>query len=65
MIDNILNKLDKKRTMVINKKKRSLFKDEVLKYALEEESLNYLLCNPRCDGYTLFLISISSFGIRL
>ena|GEM_PF-2681943 len=29
--------------MVINKKKRALLKYEVLKYTLEEESLDYLL----------------------
>lgn len=35
IINNILNKLDEKRTIAINKMKSVLFKDEVLKYTLE------------------------------
>ena len=42
-IDNIIKELDKKRDIAINKKKRALLKDEMLKYRIEEDTLNYVL----------------------
>ncbi len=43
IIDNIIEELDKKRDIAINKKKQSLLKDEVLKYGEEEDTINYVL----------------------
>jgi hypothetical protein len=43
IIDNILEELDKKRDIVINKKKIALLKDEVSIYRLEENTLDYIL----------------------
>jgi len=36
IIDNIIEELDKKREVDINKKKKSILKDETLKYSQEE-----------------------------
>ena len=50
IIDNIIEELDKKREIAINKKQKSLLKDEVLKYRRRREY--YRLCsfhNPRRD----------------
>jgi hypothetical protein len=43
IIDNIINELDRKRDIAINKKKKALLKDEMLKYRLEEDTLDYIL----------------------
>src|SRR5687767_3489660 len=43
IIDNIINKLDRKRDIAINKKKKALLKDEMLKYRLEQDTLDYIL----------------------
>ena len=43
IIDNIIEKLDKKRDIAINKKKKALLKDEVSIYSLEENTLDYIL----------------------
>jgi hypothetical protein len=42
IIDNIIEELDKKREVAINKKKKALLKDEVWKYR-EEDSIDYVL----------------------
>ncbi|HSF51406.1 MAG TPA: hypothetical protein VLA74_11650 [Nitrososphaeraceae archaeon] len=42
IIDNIIEEMEKKST-VINKKKRVLFKDEVFMYGIGEDTLVYLL----------------------
>jgi hypothetical protein len=47
IIDNIIGELDKKRDIAINKKKEALFKDEVLMYRLEEQTLDYVLFTIR------------------
>ncbi len=43
IIDNIIEELDKKREIAINKKQKSLLKDEVLKYGEEENTIDYVL----------------------
>ncbi len=43
IIDNIIEELDRKMDVAINKKKKALLKDEMLKYRLEEYTLDYLL----------------------
>jgi hypothetical protein len=43
IIDNILEELDKKRDIAINKKKKALLRDEGSFYRLEENTLNYVL----------------------
>jgi hypothetical protein len=43
IIDNIIEELDKKREVVINKKKKTLLKDEVLEYGEEEDTMDYIL----------------------
>jgi hypothetical protein len=43
IIDNIIEELDKKREIAINKKKEALLKDEVSIYRLEENTLDYIL----------------------
>jgi hypothetical protein len=43
IIDNIIEELDKKRDIAINKKKRAKLKDEVWKYGEEEDSIDYVL----------------------
>jgi actin-related protein len=42
IIDNIIEELDKKREVAINKKKKALLKDEVLEYE-EEDTIDYVL----------------------
>jgi len=42
IIDNIVEELDKKRDITINKKQKTLLKNEVLEYE-EEESIDYVL----------------------
>ena len=43
IIDNIIEELDKKREVAINKKKKALLKDGVSIYRLEDNTLNYIL----------------------
>jgi hypothetical protein len=43
IIDNIIDELDKKRDIAINKKKEALLKDEVWKYSKEEDTIDYIL----------------------
>jgi hypothetical protein len=43
IIDNIIEELDKKREVAINKKKEALLRDEVSIYSLEENTLDYVL----------------------
>jgi hypothetical protein len=43
IIDNIIDELDEKRDIAINKKKEALLRDEVSIYRLEENTLDYVL----------------------
>ena len=43
IIDNIIKELDKKREVAINKKQKTLLKDEVLEYGEEEDTIDYIL----------------------
>ena len=43
IIDNIIEELDRKREVVINKKQKILLKDEVLEYGEEEDTIDYVL----------------------
>ena len=43
IIENIIEELDNKREVAINKKKQALLKDEVSIYRLEENTIDYLL----------------------
>ena len=43
IIDNIIEELDKKREVAINKKQKTLLKDEMLKYREEEDTIDYIL----------------------
>jgi hypothetical protein len=43
IIDNIIEELDKKRDIAINKKKEDLVRDEVSIYRLDENNLDYIL----------------------
>ena len=43
IIDNIIEELDKKREIAINKKQKTLLKDEVLEYGEEEDVIDYIL----------------------
>ena len=43
IIDNIIEELDRKREVVINKKKKALLKDESLEYGEEEDTIDYIL----------------------
>ena len=43
IIDNIIQELDKKRDITINKKRQALLTDEVYMYRLEEITLDYVL----------------------
>jgi hypothetical protein len=46
-IDNIIDELDKKREIAINKKRQALLKDEVWKYGEEEDTIDYVLFRIR------------------
>ena len=46
IIDNIIEELDKKREVAINKKRQALLKDEVWKYS-EEDTIDYVLFRIR------------------
>ena len=39
----IIKELDRKREVVINKKQKTLLKDEMLKYGEEEDTIDYVL----------------------
>ena len=39
----IIKELDRKREVVINKKQKTLLKDETLKYSEEEDTIDYVL----------------------
>ena len=43
IIDNIIEELDNKRNVTINKKKRAILKDETWNYSEEEDILDYIL----------------------
>ena len=43
IIENIIEELDKKREVALNKKKKALLKDEVWKYGGEEDAIDYIL----------------------
>ena len=43
IINNIIEELDKKRDIAINKKEKALLKDEVSIYRLEENTIDYIL----------------------
>jgi hypothetical protein len=43
IINNIIEELDKKRDIAINKMKKALLKDEVLKYSEEEDTIDYII----------------------
>ena len=43
IIDNIIQELDKKRDIAINKKQKTLLKDEVVEYGEEEDAIDYIL----------------------
>ena len=47
IIDNIIEELDKKREVAIDKKKKALLRDEVSIYRLEENTLDYILFRIR------------------
>ena len=47
IIENIIEELDKKREVAINKKEKALLKDEVSIYRLEENTLDYILFRIR------------------
>jgi hypothetical protein len=47
IIDNIIEELDKKRDIAINKKKEALLRDEVWKYNKEEDTIDYVLFRIR------------------
>jgi hypothetical protein len=43
IIDNIIEELDKKRDIDINKKEKALLKDEVSVYRSEEDTIDYII----------------------
>ena len=43
IIDKIIEELYKKREVIINKKQKTLLKDEVLEYGEEEDTIDYVL----------------------
>jgi hypothetical protein len=43
IIDKIIEELDRKREVAINKKQKSILKDEVSKYVEEEDTIDYIL----------------------
>jgi hypothetical protein len=43
IIDNVIEELDRKRDITINKKRQALLTDEVYMYRLEEITLDYVL----------------------
>ena len=47
IIDNIVEELDKKRDITINKKQKTLLKNEVVEYGEEEDAIDYILFRIR------------------
>jgi hypothetical protein len=47
IVDNVIEELDKKRDIAIEKKKQALFKDDVSMYRLEENTIDYVLFRIR------------------
>ena len=47
IIDNIIEELDNKRDIAINKKKLAQLRDEVWKYGQEEDTIDYVLFRIR------------------
>jgi hypothetical protein len=47
IIDNIIEELDKKREIAINKKNKALLRDKVSMYRLEEDTIDYVLFRIR------------------
>ena len=43
IIDNIIKELDRKRNITINKKQKTLLKNEVVEYGEEEDAIDYIL----------------------
>ena len=43
IVDNIIEERDRKKEVVINKKHKTLLKDEVLEYGEEEDTIDYVL----------------------
>ena len=43
IIDNIIEELDKKRDIAINKNEKALLKDEVSVYRSEEDTIDYII----------------------
>jgi hypothetical protein len=43
IIDNIIEELDRKRNVTINKKQKTLLKNEVVEYGEEEDAIDYIL----------------------
>ena len=43
IIDNMIAELDKKREIAINKMKKAILKDEMLKYSEEEDTIDYII----------------------
>jgi hypothetical protein len=43
IIEDIIQELNKKRKIAINKKQKGILKDEVLKYGEEEDTIDYIL----------------------
>ena len=46
IIDNIIQELDKKRDITINKKQKTLLKNEVVEYGEEEDAIDIYFQNP-------------------
>jgi hypothetical protein len=47
IIDNIIEELDRKRHITINKKQKTLLKNEVVEYGEEEDAIDYILFRIR------------------
>ena len=47
IIDNIIEELDRKRNITINKKQKTLLKNEVVEYGEEEDAIDYVLFRIR------------------
>ena len=47
IIDNIVEELDKQRDITINKKQKTLLKNEVVEYGEEEDAIDYVLFRIR------------------
>ncbi len=63
--DNIIEELNKKRKIAINKKQKAILKDEVLEYGEEEDTIDYILflIHEGSDKLNLSIIIGLKFGI--